>query len=227
MPVTVVTPSSQGTSNDATLVAGASKPVAMAADDGNTTYITITPPGQLNDNYKSTLWPTNVGYVSAISHTFKGGKDSGTCTLEGSFTCTHGSVAGMTTTTAAAYQTITTDILALHPGGGAWTQADFDSAVTQFGVKCSGAGGVGRFSYVQVSITWEAPVGGFAFLLGLAGLVASPISRVMDFNQFMQFIAWRDGFKLSNEEIIAAWREIKSYRHPVFFGGMNGKLAVG
>lgn len=181
MAVTVVTPVSQGASNDGVLAAGASKPAAMAADDGGTTYITITPPGQLNDNYKSTGWPTGVGFVTAITHKFTGGKQSGTCDLIGSFTCVHGSVSGFTSTNAGPYQTITTDMLALHPGGGAWSAACFDNTNTSFGVNCSGAGGEGRFSYVEVSITWQPPAGGFAFLLGAAPLIALPTYFFMGF----------------------------------------------
>jgi hypothetical protein len=54
----------------------------------------------------------------------------------------------------------------------------------------------------------------------------------MDFGHFVQFLSWREKYhprhtKMLDDEIITAWREIKSYRHPVFFGGMNGKLAVG
>ncbi|HUW56743.1 MAG TPA: hypothetical protein VMZ92_08915, partial [Planctomycetota bacterium] len=72
-------------------------------------------------------------------------------------------------------------------------------------------------------IAFTPPGGGFAFLLGLAGLGASPlVGRLLDFGQFQSFLVWRRHFHprhtiLSPEEVSRAWRELREYRWPTFF----------
>lgn len=110
-----------------------------------------------------------------------------------------------------------------RPGGGSWTAADFTEATTFARLlRSSGADGTCLVSSVWGEISYTAATGGFAFLLGLAGLTALPIAGAMDFAHFLRFLSWRRESHprhtlLTPAEVRRAWREVREYRHPRFF----------
>ena len=173
MPSATITPGSQGTWNQATLIAGASKPAAMAVFDDITSYIQIYPPTSLVDTYRGTC-PTDIGNVTALSITYRGGNHGGT-TMQGTIGCSHGTYSGGNST-AGLWTTINFSILANHPGGGSWTQADFDSSL-DFGVVATGSG-TASFTYVAVNLTYDlASSGSFVPLIfSVAALLGCGIS---------------------------------------------------
>lgn len=114
-----------------------------------------------------------------------------------------------------------------RPGGGSWVVSDFANDQTTF--TRSYAVGLTddtlNVTSIWGSIEFFPPSGGFAFLLQLAGLSALPIAGALDFAHFMRFLAWRRAhhprhtLMRDRAEILRAWDEVKSYRHPRFFYG--------
>lgn len=121
------------------------------------------------------------------------------------------------------------DAATYRPGGGSWSQADFVNDQTIFiNTSESDGGGGGNLTSSDVTSVWgeiryTPPVGGFAFLLNLAGLGALPFVGAMDFGQFMRYLAWRERFHprrtkwADRAEILRAWRDVREYKHPRFF----------
>jgi hypothetical protein len=115
-----------------------------------------------------------------------------------------------------------------RPGGGSWTLADFANSTTLFPRifhDTGGGGGNVLLSSFFGQIQFQPPFGGFAFLLGLAGLMSLQIAGPMtDYTQFEKFLQWRHDVHprhtiLAAEEKVTAWDEYKSYRAPRFFYG--------
>lgn len=111
-----------------------------------------------------------------------------------------------------------------RPGGGAWSQADFDDDQSLFfWVDISGLVN----DTVKVTSFWGeieyVSAGGFVFMLQLAGLGALPfVGRMADMVQFRSYLSWRRRFHrrhtlLTGDEVRQAWDELKAYRYPTFF----------
>lgn len=114
-----------------------------------------------------------------------------------------------------------------RPGGGSWVLADFDDETSIF-ARVHTTSGIGNNSVVTSvwgQIEYVGQSGGFTFLLQLAGLGALPFVGAMDFQQFLRYLSWRRAhhprhtLMRDRAEILRAWDEVKSYRHPRFFYG--------
>jgi hypothetical protein len=115
----------------------------------------------------------------------------------------------------------------MRPGGAAWVVADFLDSTTYFPTMYTNDD-VASLTYVTSvfgEITYSPPSGGFAFLLGLAGLMSLSLAGPMqDHTQFEKFLQWRHDIHprhtiLTSDEKVVAWDEYKSYAHPRFFYG--------
>lgn len=109
-----------------------------------------------------------------------------------------------------------------RPGGGSWQVSDFADDKTIF-VRMSQDGGTGTVFVTSVwgTISFTPTSGGFAFLLGVAGLLPV-LGALTDMGHFTRYLAWRRRFHprhtiLTGAEVEQAWREIRAYRHPRFF----------
>lgn len=110
-----------------------------------------------------------------------------------------------------------------RPDGGSWVVADYANDQTIFVRIGNASAGTAYVSSVWGELGYEPPAGGFAFLLQLAGLGALPFVGAMDFGHFTRYLAWRRAYHprhtlmRDRAEILRAWDDVKSYRHPAFF----------
>lgn len=103
------------------------------------------------------------------------------------------------------------------------TKANIDGAGHGTRIQSGGSGTVNqRCTYIYRTIDYTVAAGGFAFLLGVAGLVSGPIGTITDWMHFRNLLRWQSTRKLRNtiltgDEVRLAWREIRECRHPRFF----------
>src|SRR5574340_360997 len=213
MPTDTRTPAAQGVYSQATLVAGASKPSAMAANDNGGSYISISPPGSLVDSYTTSGWPTNIGTVSNWLVGYVGGNVSGSQICQWAIVCPHGSAAGGNYS--GAYWGVLSGNPA-HPGGGSWSAADCVNS-TELEVLSTSGTGTSYFSYVWLSYGYTLTGGSFLYF---ASLLLPLVGAALDAATFGR--AWRamartmdspHGFtRFRPEEVRTAWAEWRAYR---------------
>jgi hypothetical protein len=200
-----------------------------ATHDDNTTYITETTNGE--DQGLNIDWP---GPMAALGSTFNANwrTRTGGATSRSAYIMDAagnlGTAWGNLTSNDAGYvdqgPIDISDAATYRPTGGSWGIADFANEQTMFAKLLQYSAGQTVCTSVWGAIEYTPPGGGFAFLLNLAGL-AAPIAGAMDFGHFMRFLAWRrvhhprHTLMRDRDEIMTAWREVKSYRHPRFFYG--------
>lgn len=109
------------------------------------------------------------------------------------------------------------------PGGTAWAVSDFLDDKTIFAQVQMTSGGPNSTEVTSIwgQFEYTPPAGGFAFLLGIAGLLPA-LGALTDFAHFRSYLAWRRRYHprhtiLTGAEVEQAWREIRAYRHPTFF----------
>lgn len=204
--------------------------------DDDTTYITAT---LSTTKYQelSIDMPSPIGSISAMTASMRHRYVSGTtgAAIRSLYFINAAGTLGTVVvsisngTTSYATETLT-NALDKRPGGGNWSNGDFDEAsadirfATHYGANNNDD--IVRVTSVFGQITYEPPSGGgFAFLLQLAGLGALPFVGAMDFSQFLKYLSWRRAYHprhtlmRDRAEILRAWDEVKSYRHPRFFYG--------
>jgi hypothetical protein len=109
--------------------------------------------------------------------------------------------------------------------GGNWPSLEISGIDgVQTRIQSPSAGTVtGRCTYVARSVDYQLASGGFTFLFGLAGLMASPlIGRLTDFGHFSKMLDWwlrKNPYTVmkDRDEIMAALRDIRAYKHPIYF----------
>lgn len=116
---------------------------------------------------------------------------------------------------------------AARPGGGTWTAGDLSTLEMYIQSSAGGATSF-RCTTLWISLDYIPATGGWAFMLGLAGLAAlQNVGTLIDFSQFKNFLSWRKTAvpddQLGAGEDVIAWREFSEYRFPKFFnmGGIQ------
>lgn len=202
-----------------------------ATHDDDTTYIRRTWSAGTEEQSVNIDWPGPMAKQEASS-TFTANarhRVSGATRRLGRMTNaagTHGGTAWMDVTdSAAAYaNTGPVDIsnaATYRPGGGSWALTDFDDEASLFATIQITSGDV-IVTSIWGSIQYQPPVGGFLFLLNLAGLMALPfVGRMADFAQFSAYLDWRRAYHprgtiMEPHEVMTAWREYREYRWPTY-----------
>lgn len=193
--------------------AGTSDPGCVSSDDGDTTFLETTSQSYAHVHYCTpaipgeAISPVNscVGYAKARTPA----------------TDTGGLYFGSESTWISGPDGIT-GTYALY--GGTWpslAKSGIDGVGTK--IQTNSGGTINqRVTYIYRSIDYTVAAGGFAFLLGVAGLVSGPIGTITDWMHFRNLLRWQSARKLRNtiltgDEVRLAWREIRECRHPRFF----------
>lgn len=234
-PVTHDAWSANSGNKGAAVLPGGGRAGPMTHDD-DSTYLSAGGGGVGPDNQEISVdFPGPVGVLTALTGSFRHRFVSGSSgnvrralywAINGTLGAELASVIDGTTSYA---DTTDTDALTGHrPGGGNVNSGDINSAAPndlRFLLQrtANNNDDITRVTSLFGQITYLPPSGGFAFLLQLAGLSALPlVGRLTDIAQFRSYLSWRRRFhprhtKMTPEEIVRAWDEIKAYRHPAFF----------
>jgi len=224
---------SAGTNKNNACRPGGGRPGPMTHDDV-TSYISAGPTALLWEQALNPDWPTGpIGNVTAMTlgqrYATSPGQSSSIlfCNAAG----TEGSIVASGDSNNLWATLGPSDAMSARPGGGGWSGGDMRDSTTMF-LYCKantpGGGPVHYMSSIWGLLTYTPPVGGFVFLLGLAGLLSLQMAGPMtDYAQFKKFLGWRYDAcprhtTLDPTDRVQAWDEYKSYTHPTFFFPKEG-----
>lgn len=230
---------SDGTGDNSGARPGGGRAGPMTHDDA-ATYIAVNTNEAYAERAVNLDWPGPIGsYANAAGTITAGGRHAwisgaGPASIRSCFflnaTPTEGSAfVGVSDTNAAWVTTGPIDVsaAAYRPAGGTWVTSDFANDTTIFASMREGNAPTGfvqgAFTSIWGVLTYNAPSGGFVFLLGLAGALALPhVGRFPDFISFRRYLDWRTLYhprhtKWSPGEDLVAWRDVQAYRYPTHF----------
>lgn len=170
MPQTTHLPVAQGAATGWTLGAGASKPVAVQSDDGDTTYNLQTGTTPLAESYSVDALPGGVAAISQVDVHSKARRATGGTTFHRNEWNINGASTqvGTCTDPTAAY-TLISSLNVARPGGGAFQITDFNGLTsgfqTGYGSCNTGTADETRCTRAHVVTTWTPAAGSYTWLL--------------------------------------------------------------
>lgn len=209
--VTTLLPGSQGAYNNWILISGASKPVAVQSQDGDTSYIgdnnsALRESFLLNNTIGSSVVILADPLVKGQIKDAGGGGINETLFLRLGGVNQDGSAQGITGSWVIYQSTIT------RPGGGTWSGSDLNTL--EVGLFGSNANGLGC-SFLSADITWDPMGGFFTYLVGGLGPIIGAGLGLAEMPKLARFIRSRTPHLILPSSYARAWREIRDYRWPV------------